>query len=86
MTDRQRRQPGYILHRRAYRETSYLADILTPNFGRLAAVFRGSRKKQGMSLEPFVLCELADAPVGAAPMPTPDERPKLVSSFSDFGD
>ena len=34
----------------------------------------------------FVLCELADAPVGAAPMPTPDERPKLVSSFSDFGD
>ena len=59
MTDRQRRQPGYILHRRAYRETSYLADILTPNFGRLAAVFRGSRKKQGISLEPFVLYELA---------------------------
>ena len=59
MTDRQRRQSGYILHRRAYRETSYLADILTPNFGRLAAVFRGSRKKQGMALEPFVLYELA---------------------------
>ena len=35
----------------------------------------------------FVLCELAEPPVGsAAPMPTPDERPKLVSSFSDFGD
>ena len=34
----------------------------------------------------FVLCELAEPPVGATPMPTPDERPKLVSSFSDFGD
>ena len=34
-----------------------------------------------------VLCELADAPAGSTkPMPTPDERPKLVSSFSDFGD
>jgi len=35
----------------------------------------------------FVLCELADPPAGAAtPMPTPDDRPRLLSSFSDFGD
>ena len=59
MTDRQRRQPGYVLHRRAYRETSYLADILSPEFGRLACVFRGARKKQGASLEPFIRYGLA---------------------------
>ena len=34
----------------------------------------------------FVLCELADPPAGATAMPTPDDRPRLVSSFSDFGD
>ncbi len=59
MTDRQRRQPGYVVHRRAFRETSYLADILTPDFGRLACVFRGARKKQGASLEPFIRYGLA---------------------------
>ncbi len=59
MTDRQRRQPGYVLHRRAYRETSYLADILSHEFGRLACVFRGARKKQGASLEPFIRYGLA---------------------------
>ena len=48
-----------MLHRRAYRETSYLADILSPDFGRLAGVFRGARKKQGSSLEPFIRYGLA---------------------------
>lgn len=49
-------QPAYILHRRAYRETSFLLDLFTPDHGRLSAIIKGARQgkagSQGL-LQPF---------------------------------
>ena len=60
MTDRTRRvvnEPAYVLHRRPYRETSMIVDLLTPGFGRIGVVARGvrggARRRGGASLEPF---------------------------------
>ena len=49
-------QPAYVLHSRAYRETSALVDFLTP-LGRLRAVLRGARGKAGTLARPFVPLE-----------------------------
>lgn len=50
-------QPGYVLHRRAYRESSFLVEIWTPDHGRLTLVAKGVRKlrssTQGL-LQPFI--------------------------------
>jgi DNA repair protein RecO (recombination protein O) len=37
-------QPAYLLHRRAYRESSFLIELLTQDYGRITAVARGVRK------------------------------------------
>jgi len=50
-------QPAYVLHRRAYRETSFLAELLTRDHGRFVVVARGARNiKSGMQglLQPFI--------------------------------
>jgi DNA repair protein RecO (recombination protein O) len=39
-------QPAYILHTRAYRDTSMLVDFFTPDFGRITAVARGVRSRK----------------------------------------
>lgn len=39
-------QPGFILHARAYRETSLLLECLTPEFGRVGLVARGVRREK----------------------------------------
>ncbi len=48
--------PACVLHRRPYRETSFLVDILTPEYGRLTLIAKGIRKAksnlQGL-LQPF---------------------------------
>ena len=31
-------QPAYVLHRRPYRETSFLVDLFTKEFGRITVV------------------------------------------------
>jgi len=50
-------QPAYVLHRRSYRETSFLVELITPEYGRLSVVARGVRSPrsalQGL-LQPFV--------------------------------
>ena len=50
-------EPAYILHRRAYRETSLLLDVFSQEHGRLSLLAKGIRKKNnrlaGM-LQPFV--------------------------------
>jgi len=50
-------QPAYVLHRRSYRETSYLVELFTPEYGRLTVVASGVRSPrsamQGL-LQPFV--------------------------------
>lgn len=49
--------PAYVLHNRAYRETSALVDFLTPQ-GRFRAVMRRARGKGGSLARPFVPLEL----------------------------
>lgn len=49
-------QPAYVLHSRAYRETSLLLDIFSRDFGRTALVARGARRPKSRSrnvLQPF---------------------------------
>jgi len=50
-------QPAFVLHSRAYRETSALVDFLTPQ-GRLRAVLRRARGKGGSQARPFVPLEV----------------------------
>lgn len=49
-------EPSFLLHRRPYRETSALVDLLTLNHGRLRAVARGVQRPSAKSrqrLQPF---------------------------------
>lgn len=54
--DRVTLQPAYLLHHRPYRESSRILDLLTPDFGRVALVARGSRRpatRWTAALQPF---------------------------------
>ncbi|MHA6492842.1 DNA repair protein RecO [Pseudomonas borbori] len=51
-------QPAYVLHSRAYRESSALVDFLTPQ-GRMRAVMRGARGKAGTLARPFIPLDVA---------------------------
>ena len=49
-------EPAHVLHRRAYRETSFLVDVFTRDHGRLTLLARGVRKQNSASqglLQPF---------------------------------
>jgi len=37
-------EPAYILHTRAYRETSQLLDVITPGYGRVGIIANGARR------------------------------------------
>jgi DNA repair protein RecO (recombination protein O) len=43
MSKRVQQQPGFVLHRRPFRDTSQILDVLTRDHGRIAVVARGSR-------------------------------------------
>ncbi len=48
--------PGYVLHQRAYRESSALLEVFTESYGRLGLVARGVRapnSRQRADLQPF---------------------------------
>lgn len=50
-------QPAYVLHRRSYRESSFLVELFTCEQGRLTVIARGVRKAKSSSqglLQPFV--------------------------------
>jgi DNA repair protein RecO (recombination protein O) len=49
-------QPAYVLHRRPYRETSFILELFTKDHGRLSAIAKGVRKTKSSSqglLQPF---------------------------------
>ncbi len=49
--------PAYILHTRAYRDTSLLVDILTLEYGKMTLVVKGARRaknKERHLLQPFI--------------------------------
>ncbi|MFJ4388252.1 DNA repair protein RecO [Pseudomonas soli] len=50
-------QPAYVLHSRAYKETSALVDFFTPQ-GKVRAVLRRARGKGGSLVRPFVPLEV----------------------------
>lgn len=50
-------QPAFLLHRRIYRETSLLLDVLTPDYGSLRLIAKGVLRSRGSRfavLQPFV--------------------------------
>lgn len=50
-------QPAYVLHRRAYRESSFLVELFTPDYGRLTVLAKGVRKQKSAAqglLQPFI--------------------------------
>ena len=54
------RQPAYVLHRRPYRETSAIIELLTRDHGRVAAVARAARRaRRPQPAEPFAALEVA---------------------------
>ncbi len=65
--------PGYILHHRAYRDTSRILEVLTRDFGRLSIFARGVRgpkAKLASQLQPFQLLLLSCSGRGEAPQLT----------------
>jgi DNA repair protein RecO (recombination protein O) len=57
MTNKVLLQPAYVLHRRLYRETSYLVDLFTVDHGLVTVIARGVRKQRSQTaglLQPFV--------------------------------
>ena len=81
-------QPAFVLHRRPYRNTSLLLDVLTPEQGRIGLVARGVRtarsRLQGL-LQPFQplllsgsgngdLLGLTAAEEAGVPIPLPSTR------------
>lgn len=50
-------QPAYVLHRRLYRETSFLVELFTLEHGRVTIIARGVRKPRSAAqglLQPFI--------------------------------
>ena len=50
-------QPAFVLHRRSYRETSFLVELFTLEQGRVTVMARGVRKSRSATpglLQPFV--------------------------------
>ena len=53
--------PGYILHRRLYRESSLIIDIFTRHYGRVTLIAKGGRKNKHHNtiLQPFRLIQFS---------------------------
>ncbi|MDA9003931.1 DNA repair protein RecO [bacterium] len=49
-------EPGFVLHTRAYRESSLLVDLLTEHHGRVSVVAKGARRqsRKKVTVQPFV--------------------------------
>ena len=65
MSRRAEPQGAYVLHRRAYRETSLLIDLLLQSQGRLTAIAKGVRRKPGHAPEQFTRYRVALAGRGS---------------------
>lgn len=52
-------QPAFVLHRREWQNSSYILDLFTRDFGRVAVIARGVRKSRNRALyQSFVLLTL----------------------------
>lgn len=53
MTTRVKLEPIYILHRKQFRESSYIVDILSENYGKIRAITRLNTKHKKALIQPF---------------------------------
>lgn len=52
-------QPAFVLHRREWQNSSYILDLLTRDYGRIAVIAKGARKSRNRALyQPFALLSL----------------------------
>lgn len=66
-------QEAYMLHRRSFRETSFLVELLTPDHGRLSTLAKGVKQGKSMKaayLQPFVPLLVSFAGRGELPVLT----------------
>ena len=76
--------PGFVLHRRAYRESSLLLEVFSRDYGRLGLLARGvrnSRSRRTALLQPFVPLQMAWSGRGELPVLSQVEAdgPQLLS-------
>lgn len=75
-------QSGYVLHRRAYRDSSLLVELFTPQFGRVGVIARGARQAksrlQGV-LQPFRPLLLSWSGSGELPCLTAGESDRAIA-------
>jgi DNA repair protein RecO (recombination protein O) len=53
------KEPAYLLHKRPYRDSSMLIEVLTPNYGRVGLVHRGGRRVGKIGTDIQLFCELS---------------------------
>ena len=56
MTTRVKLEPVFVLHRRKYRESSYIVDLFSENYGKVRAITRLNTKTKKALLQPFTPC------------------------------
>lgn len=77
-------QPAYILHHRAFRDTSQILEVITPNYGRLSLMSRGSRGAKSRLksiLQPFKPLIIGWSGKGDMPTLTSAE-PQMVKTLT----
>ena len=77
-------QPAYILHHRAFRDTSQILEVITPEHGRLSLMSRGSRGAKSRLksvLQPFKPLIIGWSGKGEMPTLTSAE-PQMVKSLT----
>lgn len=80
-------QPAYVLHRRAFSETSLTLEIFTPEFGRLGVLAKGARRGRAPKaalLQPFRPLRLSWS--GRGSLPVLGEVECVAGSISPQGD
>jgi len=79
----------FLLHKKAYRETSLLLEVFSKDYGRVGLVAKGAvtKKKLNQSLQPFMLLQIAwsgRSELGNLTCAEPDGMPVLLSGDKLF--
>jgi len=64
-------EPAYVIHRRAYSDTSLIVELLTPGYGRVSVLARGVKKgkaQKSLLLQPFRSLHVSWAGRGELPV------------------
>ncbi len=70
-------EPAYVIHRRAYSDTSLIVELLTPEHGRVSVLARGVKKgksQKSLLLQPFRSLHVSWAGRGELPVLTAAEE------------